>query len=276
MNIALPAIVVFFLILPGFIVRARFKLTQNESLDYSPFGQVVVQALILAGFLYVLWLCGSSILFDKSLNWNTLLHLLASHPEAQSDAITEAAKDINWVAWYFGSLILVCFVLPPFVRQKIVHHRLDRFIPENSEGNDTTCCSRLRRHLANILRFRDAPWYYLLSGADEEKKPEGIYVSAIVHVGSRAILYYGLLDDYILDSHGQLDRFILRNVLRWNLKEYDSTSDEVTRNALAFYIPGDLIVLRYNDTVTVSIDYFYKADLNTVTSSPNLPENNED
>lgn len=263
MNIALPAIVVFFLFLPGFIVRARFKLIERQSLDYSPFGQVVVEALILAGVLHMLWLGGSWIFFDKHPKWDTLLHLLASDPAAQSEAIKEVGKDLKWVAWYFGSLILVCFFLPPILRQQIVNRRLDRFNPEDDPSKYW--------NWSRLLRFHGAPWYYLLSGADEVKKPEMVYVSAIVHVGGRATLYDGFLDDYILESNGVLDRLILCQARRWNLKEYDG-ADDATRDALAFHIDGGFFVLRYSDTVTLNIWYVDESALSAAESPPDMPE----
>ena len=55
MNIALPAVVVFVLLLPGFIARSRLKRIERLSVDYSPFGQVATEAVVWAGGLHVLW-----------------------------------------------------------------------------------------------------------------------------------------------------------------------------------------------------------------------------
>lgn len=43
MNVALPALIVFFLLLPGFIFRTNLKRVERTSLDFSPFRQVVAE-----------------------------------------------------------------------------------------------------------------------------------------------------------------------------------------------------------------------------------------
>ena len=57
MNFALPTLAVFALLLPGFIARSRIKRIERQSLDYSPFGQIVSEALLWALALHLLW-CG--------------------------------------------------------------------------------------------------------------------------------------------------------------------------------------------------------------------------
>jgi len=44
MNVALPALIVFFLLLPGFVFRTNLKRVERTSLDFSPFGQLVTEA----------------------------------------------------------------------------------------------------------------------------------------------------------------------------------------------------------------------------------------
>lgn len=48
MNVALPALIVFLLLLPGFIFRTNLKRSERTSLDYSPFGHVVAEAVLWA------------------------------------------------------------------------------------------------------------------------------------------------------------------------------------------------------------------------------------
>lgn len=56
MNLALPAVVVFILMLPCFVARSRLKRTERRQLDYAPFGQIVTEALVWACLLHVAWL----------------------------------------------------------------------------------------------------------------------------------------------------------------------------------------------------------------------------
>jgi len=53
MNVALPALIVFFLLLPGFIFRTNLKRAERTSLDFSPFGQVVAEGILWASVQHV-------------------------------------------------------------------------------------------------------------------------------------------------------------------------------------------------------------------------------
>lgn len=55
MNVALPALVVFVLLLPGFVARSRIKRAERLALDYSPFGQVVTEAVGWSFVMHLLW-----------------------------------------------------------------------------------------------------------------------------------------------------------------------------------------------------------------------------
>jgi hypothetical protein len=66
---------------------------------------------------------------------------------------------------------------------------------------------RYEHWLSPLARFHEAPWYYLLTGADFKKDalPDYIRVSAVVEVAGQAVLYRGTLDDWFVNSdNGQL------------------------------------------------------------------------
>ena len=46
MNVALPTLVTFIILLPGFILRSRFKRIERSTLDYSPFGQIAIEGVV--------------------------------------------------------------------------------------------------------------------------------------------------------------------------------------------------------------------------------------
>lgn len=86
MNVALPALVVFLLLLPGFVLRTRLKRAERTSLDYSPFGQVVAEAVLWALVAHVIWLAASDFLFGRVLEPKVLLSLLKmAKDESQLD-----------------------------------------------------------------------------------------------------------------------------------------------------------------------------------------------
>lgn len=247
MNVALPAFIIFLLLLPGFIARSRFKRAERVSFDYSPFGQIVTEAVLWDCIFHSVWLLLSAVLFGRVLQPLLLLELLSSDPASQSRAINGIALEFYWIGFYFLSLYGGAWLVPTVFRLLIIRFRLDgtgRFSP--------------------WLRFNQAPWYYLLTGADSEegRPPDLIAVSAIVDVAGQAVLFTGLLTDYVFDVDGVLDRLILQQVMRRPLvadKENDAT---VEQDLARFYgVDGNYFVLRYSEAITLNIEYIKLAKL---------------
>lgn len=89
-------------------------------------------------------------------------------------------------------------------------------------------------------------------------------VSAIVQVDNKATLYIGNIYDYAMDKNGTLDYLLLRNVSRWNLKEYEDAKNVQEILNAAFPIKGKNFVLRYSETITLSINYLNLSDASIV------------
>jgi hypothetical protein len=240
-NVALPALVVFVLLLPGFVARSRIKLAERASLDYSPFGQVVTEAVIWAAALHAVWLGLTHALTGRVFQADMALRLMSADAAAQVRALDTLAAEAGPVTLYFGTLLALAYIGPAIVRAVIQHYRLDR----------------AGAPLAGLLRFSGAPWYYLLSGADfpREDTPDCIAISAVVNVSGRPVLFTGILVDYFLEPDGRLDRLILQGVMRRPL-ERDKAPDSVGRDLDRFYpIDGDYFVLRYAEAITLNVEY---------------------
>ena len=243
MNLALPALVVFLLLLPGAVARSRIKLVERLSLDYSPLGQVVSETVAWAAALHALWLAGASLVFKQVLQADVLLRLLSAEPGAQTRALDTVAAQAPAVAAYGGSLLLAAYLVPALVRAAVMRWRLDR--------NGAP--------LRPLLRFHGAPWYYLLSGADfpAGEAPDFITVSAIVNVANQPFLFTGVLQHYYLDPSGQLDRLVLREAMRRPLSaDKPLLPDADAASSPRFYpVDGDYFVLRYSDAITLNVEY---------------------
>lgn len=166
MNIALPAIIIFALLLPGFIVRSRFKRAERASLDYSPFGQVVTEAVLWACMLHLVWLFAAYLFFGQRFITEQLFRLLSADPAGQTRAIEWVGKRDVWIAIYFITILVFVYLAPAIARTAIIRWRLDRS----------------QSPIGFLFRFKQAPWYYLLTGADfsEADKPDFISVAAIL------------------------------------------------------------------------------------------------
>lgn len=237
MNIALPALVVFLVLLPGFIARSQIKLAEREKLDYSPFGAVVAEGLIWSAALHATWLTACAGL-GRFLDLRILLGLLSASPTLQAEAIALAHAESGQIAWYFGSQFLAAALFTPLIRRLITRYRLDR----------------ADSPLAWLLRFRRAPWYYLLSGADfaADDAPDLISIAAVVDVSGEPYLYVGSLVDYYFDAEGRLDRLVLEAVQRRPL----AADKFATENPERFYgIDGDYFVVRYEQVISLNVRY---------------------
>jgi hypothetical protein len=249
MNVALPALVVFLLVLPGFVFRQRFKRAERTALDYAPFGRVVAEAVLWAGVLHGVWLSLRWLLTGDTLRLDLLLELLSAAPAPQAAAIATLGVNAGGLALYFGSLLLASHLVPAALRALITAKRLDR----------------AGHWLAPIARFNDAPWYYLLTGADFRKEdlPDLIKVSAIVDVAGTPYLFQGFLENFYFNPDGSLDRLVLQGVARRPLSADRLTVTEEGTLAAdeEFYpIEGDYFVVRYAEIITLNIEYLTLQD----------------
>lgn len=243
MNVALPAFIIFLLLLPGFVFRAHLKRAERTSLDYSPFGEIAAEAILWALLAHLAWLSFAFFFFHRTFDPEVLLRLLASDAIGQARATSAVAQNFGWISTYFVTLLFASYAAPKIVRHLVSKYRLDR---------DSAPFSA-------VFRFHHAPWYYLLTGADFEAEaaPDFIVLSAIVEVAGEAILYTGLLDEFFVNSDGGLDRLVLQSVMRRPIAaDKVPTKPEEWHDSSRFYpIEGDYFVLRYSEAITLNVRY---------------------
>lgn len=238
MNVALPAVIVFLLLIPGFIVRSRYKRAERTSLDFAPFGEVAAAGVVSAFALHGLWLAAAYLLFDRRFDFGTLLALMGSEPDSQRAAMAAVRADQLWVLGYFASIIIVPFVLAPMVRRAAEDRGW------NAENH----------RLSPIFRFH-APWYYLLSPhAARQNDAEGIAIAAVVDVAGQPVLYTGSLVEYFVAQDGTLDRLVLDNVSRRPFERDKTALQDAPERFYA--VEGDYFVLRYAEAITLNLLYY--------------------
>jgi hypothetical protein len=259
MNLALPTLIVFVVLLPGFIFRSGLKRAERTSLDFSPFGRVAAEAILWAVVGHLVWLTLSSSFFFHQFEPVVFMNLLSSSPASQARATEQVGAAFAWIAAYFVSLLVASHLVPIFIRNAISKFRLDR---------DSA-------RFSSIFRFHDAPWYYLLTGADfkEDDQPDLIIISAIVEVSKEAVLYVGVLDDFYFDSEGKLDRLILQKVSRRPIaSDKPATQPADGQNEQRFYpIDGDNFVLRYSEAITLNVQYVKLTATESTNDTANAP-----
>jgi len=212
----------------------------------------------------MLWSC--LLVFDRGVRFDILIRLLSSSATLSDHAVI--ARDIHWIFSYlFGALILA-ILLAHVLKWVVSEFGLDR----------------RNGLLSGVFRFKKAPWYYLLSGADFEKnkKPDFIQIAAVVCLGSQSYIYQGVLEFYYPDERGQLDRIVISNASRRLLSD-DARPFPARTQALSrdrdvertgelprrrkdspqsrFYpIVGDYFVLHYDEMATLNVRYMKLVD----------------
>jgi len=235
MNVALSAVVVFFIIAPGFAFRSRYRRIERTSLDYAPLGETVLQGVAFAAFLHLIWL-GVARLFGWVPSLGDVLLLLGSDLHAQSLAIERVASHQYPVFIYFLTILFVPIALAPFVR---------RF------------AERRGWHLPESRLFRifgiDAPWYYLLRVHAAQRGVDAL-VAAIVNFGGKCYVVRGFVSDFFVKPNGELDRIVLEFADRRPL-EADRDDGDPDERERYYQIEGDSFVLRYSEAITLNVQY---------------------
>lgn len=208
MNIAFPALLVFLIILPGFIFRFSFRISEKTVIDQTPFATAFVKGFVISALFHLPWSL-ISIQIGHPIDYNALLMLLAS-PQRESALVTiiaNVADEFPRIILYFVSLYVFAAALGRLLRSLVVKFKLDR-----------------NRIVSPFVKF-DTPWYYLFSGYHEVFDIDGVVVSAIVEIDKAGYIYTGLLKEYFFAPDGTLERIVLEMTMRRPLSN-DKTSDE--------------------------------------------------
>lgn len=235
MNIAFPAFLLFFLVLPGFLFRSAFRKAEAEDFDFRPFAHQTALAILIAGVLHTLWLFVWVPLTPYKFNFPVLLALLEGNKD-------QVIREPLGILLYFLSLMLFSYMSGALLRYLI--RRQDWDIGEG--------------WLAKLVRF-DTPWYYLFTGMTQADREglDGIFVAAIVVLKDAAYLYRGVLFDWHFTRDGKLDWLVLQGASRRQFgPDFDKQLTEQGVIEERFYVvEGNYFVLRYEEVHTLNIAY---------------------
>ena len=247
MNIALPALIVFLLLLPGFLFRYSYKRTEKTLLDFKPFGETTLKSIFAAFIIDATWALLAPRWSGYQIDFGNLLAFLsgAAQPDAFRAAVRQASENAWPIYLFFLLLFMGSWSAGRAARKTIELLRLDQ--------RDKT--------FAETFRF-DTPWFYLFNGYDEDEPPDGVYIAAVVDMDGGPYLYVGILQEYFFTENGELDRLVLSDVVRRKLSQdkienpKDEDTDLGSTGHERFYpIAGDYFVLKYSEIHTLNIRY---------------------
>lgn len=238
MNFAFNSIVIILLILPGIIFTLSLY-NSDEPFDYTPLTHKTIISLFATVVFPFIWTPLFIKITSYEINFSKLLEIVAGQNINQLlQSIT--LSDLSYFCIYIITIYIFAFVVGVILNKLIKGFKLDAKF--------------------KMLKL-ESPWYYLLKGYDWEiGEPDLIIITATVELAGKGYLYNGYLENYYLDKNGELDRLILTNTRRRNIKN-DHRSEkhgEKTAKSLddRFYpIDGHNFVLKYSDIKSLNIQF---------------------
>lgn len=248
MNIALGALILFLLLLPGIVLRIAY-------LD-GPFSKRNIQSSIVDELILsltpALVLQGGGFLFaehclDLDINLEAIYQLIVGSTvkDYRPDFSLIEGSIIRLVP-YTLILSTIAVALGKFFRWFVKLTRFDIRFPS--------------------LRFYNE-WYYLFSGRIKdfpkyEGSSKGItdypFLNVVVEYKEGTYIYRGILEHFILSKDG-LDRIYLSNVYRRKLEGDKTPSpkpETLDQDSRYYFIPGEFFVIPFNQIKNLNVEYF--------------------
>lgn len=269
MNLALPALIIILLILPGILLSYSYRrgYALRSPIAIGPIQHEIIIGLFLALIIQLILLPLANVVSGFEVDFQALLISLAGWPpinEVHIRHYIEASTSHTYLILIYltasNMLALIVGILLHWVVRK---NKLD-----------------LRY---DFLRFNNE-WYYLFTGEarifeqpQKDRSIQGIkeflkteidfiYISALVEQSNTSYLYWGALSDFYFDRSGKLDRIVLSNAYRRILEEDrnedDSTSD-LTDEGRFYKIAGDYFIIPYHEIININIEYFVLDETNS-------------
>ncbi|MEM6844902.1 MAG: hypothetical protein AAF632_21995 [Bacteroidota bacterium] len=249
MNFALGAILILFLITPGFLFRSAFltgpysnRFFRQSTTDEIFYSLVPAFAFQLIGAAVV------SVWYD--IDYKSLYFLITGNARGDDSLINFPLIRQSLFPFLVYSLTLLALA---YGGGKAFRAIINHFHLDINRGN-----------------FRlNNEWYYVLTGRIlntpenryASRKIRYIQVDAMVNEGADTWLYCGILDEFYLSQTDGLDRIVLYYVFRRKisedlpLSERDSAPVSKSKDERYYRMPGDYLVLPYRTITNMNITY---------------------
>jgi hypothetical protein len=247
MNIALSAIIIALLLLPGALfrlayIRGNMKRTYAS---FSPLGEDLAAVLVANILIFPIALTILGFL-DVKPTTDVLLPLLAGNFGKDGEFLKIAIKYWDNVpskdVLGYVLIVLLAYLLG------LIFHRIVRYLRLDTKFS--------------YFRFANE-WFYILESSVNKEDNQAPKVVAILAVDLKAetYLYRGEVQDWILDRTGQMERFILTSTERRKMTSDAIPSDG--QESVWYPIKAKHMMIRYSDCRNIAIEYLYTAELSS-------------
>ena len=278
-SVALPALIAFLAVLPGFIFLNRYNSFEGETLPYPPFGAATALAVSVALIANALWL----VLIDR-LPWfrpvSTEVILQIATGNELANSLKQAIPSLQTILSYFLSLYAAVFLAAEGLKGAVSKFGLDilysplRFHshwfnllrgrnrlalqalhekkPPNARLPDSSC-AEFETFLGSLdVEAQEAKT--LAQDAERHRFNDYFFarVDLIVKIeGEGAFIYKGIVDAFYFDRKGGLDRLVLTDASRRRLQPDGNLQGDETFKP----IYGDILIIRYEHIININIAY---------------------
>jgi hypothetical protein len=215
MNLAFPALLIFILILPGFIFNYTYNYIDKTQYNYTPFTQKTIQSILFAIILHAIWLVFAHYFFNYEVDYKVLLNLVTSHNDnrAYESSLNFVVHERDLILFYLLTIYFIPFGIGYSLRWIIDKYSFD---------------SSLKFLRTNYY------WYYYFKGYDFYRSSDLVIVYAIIVIAADSYEYTGILESFDVNQFGNLRTITLAACQRTksNVKE---TKEELHINTLADY-----------------------------------------
>ena len=245
MNIALGALILLLIVLPG--ISFRTSLISSDSfenpLDTSFSGELILSLLAAIP----LHLCGFLVLsFCYTIDIYQLILVIV---DPSSDKITSDLINSSWWKFliYITSLTTIAYIIADCARHCILKRGLHlkyRILHITNEWDDL-----FQGREANIQKIKDFD----------------VSIDLLVDTANGSVLYSGTLLKYYLAKHGGLDKLVLSGVYRRKLSDDNKTDqDDKTTNSKTpdrgidqrwYSLPGEQFVIESSRILNIHVHF---------------------
>ena len=259
MAVALSAIVVLALVVPGFLAWYGFRFDQKLGGVHTrpPFDNILLCCSLSVVF-HCLWIPIAEYVASRRGNHvvvsgEDVLALVAGAYDEEDRPFPSIAADMakhrHSIAAYLLSLYGFSYLSGVAIRLVILRLNLD---------------ARYRK----FRIFHSEPWYELFVRARRRLTKKGektfTHVTFVMETSTGNFLYKGELRDYVLNQDRALDRILLRNVSRRMLPQtVEDCQNEAEREAESgFYkVEAEILVVDMSAVKNLAVFYFAVKDI---------------
>ena len=246
MDFALTTVLLVFLLLPGLVFR-RFYYTEEFSKEYfkEALPSFFLSTALPSTIIHIVGWQLVTYWYDLHIPTLSILFSGSDDPAQIEKAFQHIHSHLYEIIAYFSMLVSLSAIAGRFFKALVRRKKWDRTI--------------------KLFRFQNE-WHYLFSGeildfprvAGEASDIDFTFVDALVETDEGAIIYKGVLQDYILSKDGGVDRIYLTDVKRRFLRDDGKEDRDYT-------LPGKFFVIPFSKIANLHLTYYaveIKPDLN--------------